>query len=300
MGRAVGGSPTKRLRLVGSEGFEAPPLSRPPRVGGARPPGRALRQRGRPPCSTSCAAIPRSASHWCPGFRTSRPRPGSPYDTRWPARSPTCSIDAPARGCSHGTPPSAAAADVAALIAPDLGWSDEQVTAEVAAYRAVDHGRTRAVDVIRRAIALTALLAIALVGHAHDGGGQEARAADHHHDHDVATAARDEHHGVVVRLRTRVRVRHALGAGRLARARPASSSRSRSCVIAPRAPTRASAPSSSTTAARVRAASTTCPACGPASPRPIRARFDLVSWDPVAPARRGPSTASTTRPSTSR
>ena len=63
-------------------------------------------------------ARPSRSSPACP---TCGPRPSTRRATRWRARSTTCCAGAPAPGCSTATRRAAAAADVAALMAPELG-----------------------------------------------------------------------------------------------------------------------------------------------------------------------------------
>ena len=77
--------------------------------------------------------------------------PGLPYlraEAVYAARhemarsSTTCSPGGPVPGCSPATRPPPLADEVAALIAPELGWDDAERASQAAAYRAcVDHER---------------------------------------------------------------------------------------------------------------------------------------------------------------
>ena len=90
---------TKHLPLIGAAGYHEPPEGgrrRPATSPAATAPRRAW-------CTGSSPAIPRSASRWCPGCRTSRRRRCSRCATRWPARSTTCSTAGPGPGCWTAT-----------------------------------------------------------------------------------------------------------------------------------------------------------------------------------------------------
>ena len=146
----------------------------------------------------------------------------------------------------------------------------------------VDRRRARAVGMMRRAIALSVLLAIVLVGHARDSLAQAKKRAT-----PTTTTTTTwpplpatQHHGDVGRLRIGLRVRHPLGAGRLALAPTASSSRSRWCAIAPRGPTRASAALVVNYGGPGQGGVDYLPRVWSRIPAPMRARFDIVSWDP--------------------
>ena len=98
--------------------------------------GRPLRHRGTGASGAMWPPTRRSASRWCPRSPTCGPRPSTRPATRWPAPSTTCSPAAPAPCSWHGTRRSAAAADVARLLAPELGGTTPRPTAQVDAYRA--------------------------------------------------------------------------------------------------------------------------------------------------------------------
>ena len=63
--------------------------------------------------------------------RTCRPRRSTRCATRWRARSTTCSPAGPARGCSAATRRRPRAEEVAALLAPELGWDAAEIARQV-------------------------------------------------------------------------------------------------------------------------------------------------------------------------
>ena len=141
-------SPTRqphpqRLRLRGADGY-AELLDRPASISRAldRPTGRAprrpLRRRGPHGPRHDRARPDAWPSRWCPGSPTSGPRRSTPPATRWPARSTTCSSRRTRARLLGRDDSAAAAAEVAALIADDLGWDDAEQARQVAAYRALD------------------------------------------------------------------------------------------------------------------------------------------------------------------
>ncbi len=97
----------------------------------------------RPPCSRSPNATRRWRSRSSPDSPTCGPRRCTPPATRWPASvDDVLSRRTRARLLARDET-AAIAADVAALLAPELGWDEAERAAQAAAYRAgVDHERT--------------------------------------------------------------------------------------------------------------------------------------------------------------
>ena len=113
------------------------PAGRRARTQRARAPDRPLRHRRRGRASRWSTTNPSSAHRSCPACRTSRaeaPVRGAPRDGPHPRRRPHAAARGP--GCSRATRRPRPASDVAALLAPELGWSDAERDAQVAAYRA--------------------------------------------------------------------------------------------------------------------------------------------------------------------
>jgi glycerol-3-phosphate dehydrogenase len=146
--RSLGRSPTKRLRLVGSDGFDAPALT-------LEPPSleRASLERASLELAEHDHLAGRYGSEAADVLELIRadPRlreplvPGLPYlkaEARFAvrhemARTLSDVLDRRTRARLLARDAAAAAAvDVAALVGPDLGWSAEQAATEVAAYRA--------------------------------------------------------------------------------------------------------------------------------------------------------------------
>ena len=91
--------------------------------------------RRRPRSPRSAWPTVTSPSRWCRAFRTSRPRPCTRHARRWRSRWTTCCRAAPAPACSTARPRSRPPADVARLIADDMGWDDAEVERQVAEFR---------------------------------------------------------------------------------------------------------------------------------------------------------------------
>ena len=132
-GRKVGHSPTKRLELLGSEGFEPPAPNLEP-ADHDHLTGRYGSEAG--DVLDLVRADPTLGEPLVPGL------PYLKAEARFAvrhemARTLSDVLDRRTRARLLARDAAAdAAADVAALIAPDLGWSDEHTAAEVAAYRA--------------------------------------------------------------------------------------------------------------------------------------------------------------------
>jgi glycerol-3-phosphate dehydrogenase len=143
LGRSIGRSPTKRLRLVGGEGLEAPALT-------LEPPNLELPNLELPEHDHLAGRYGSEAADVLELMRAdptlNEPLvPGLPYlkaEARFAvrhemARTLSDVLDRRTRARLLARDAAgAAAADVAAVIGPDLGWSAEQAATEVAAYRA--------------------------------------------------------------------------------------------------------------------------------------------------------------------
>ena len=134
-GRRRGRRGARRPRRAGTTLAHQAPA--PVRRRGHGPAGRPRStQRARAPRPAATGPTPSSCSRWS----TTKPElgaplvPGLPYlkaearvrghATRWPAPSTTSSAAARAPGCSRAMRPPRPPSEVAALLAPELGWSD--------------------------------------------------------------------------------------------------------------------------------------------------------------------------------